>query len=238
MHCLTITEPFALLSRLLKPCAAALLLQLLFTVPVAALGKPSYLDEELNQALDLEPDLENGKSLFEMCVECHGPEALGSRDGVFPKIAGQHRSVIIKQIADFRVGNRENPSMLPFASRDILGGPQGVSDVAGYIASLPAGGEPGVGSGIDLERGERLYEDNCSVCHDDNGEGFDAFFFPKIDGQHYRYLLRQLKWMKEGKRRNVYFGMLKRIEKISIRDLEAVSDYLSRVRPSDDEEES
>lgn len=238
MHGLTVNKSLELLSRLLKPCAAGLLLQLLFTVPVAALGKPSYLDEELNQALDLEPDLENGKSLFETCVECHGSEALGSKDGVFPKIAGQHRSVIIKQIADFRVGNRENPSMLPFASGDILGGPQGVSDVAGYIASLPTSGEPGLGPGNDLEHGERLYEDNCSVCHDDNGEGFDAFFFPKIDGQHYRYLLRQLKWMKEGKRRNVYFGMLKRIEKISIRDLEAVSDYLSRVRPSDDEEES
>lgn len=235
--CSPVTKSPALVSRVLKFYAAMLLFNGFFTVPVAALGVPSYLDEELTQALDLDPDLDNGRELYEMCAECHGSQGWGSEDGAYPQIAGQHRNVVIKQIADFRVGNRENPAMLPFAEADILGGPQGVSDVAGYIASLPMSLEPGTGRGNNLALGERLYDENCSVCHDDNGEGFDAFFFPKVDRQHYGYLLRQLKWMKEGKRQNVYFGMLRRIEKMTVADLEAVSDYLSRLAPPDDEDD-
>lgn len=235
--CSPVAKSFDVLPRWLKLFAAALLFQGVLTAPAVALGVPSYLDDELSQALDLDPDLENGKELFEMCAECHGAKGQGSKDGVFPQIAGQHRSVIIKQIADFRVGNRENPAMAPFAEADILGGPQGVSDVAGYVATLPMGPAPGTGPGKNLALGETLYAENCSVCHDDNGEGFDAFFFPKVDGQHYEYLVRQLKWMKHGKRQNVYFGMLRRIEKMTVADLEAVSDYLSRLRPPDGAEE-
>ena len=57
----------------------------------------------------------------------------GAEDGVFPQIAGQHRSVIIKQLADIRAGNRDNPMMYPIAKEAVLGGPQAISDVAAYI---------------------------------------------------------------------------------------------------------
>lgn len=237
MPCLPVAEISALLSRWLKLAAAALLFQILFPAIAIAMGPPASLDGELTQALDLEPDLESGKELYEMCASCHGADALGSRDGVYPQLAGQHRSVIIKQISDFRLGNRENPAMLPFAEADVLGGPQGISDVASYLASLPMTSEPGVGSGNNLELGEKVYEENCSVCHDESAEGFDAFFFPKVQGQHYEYTLRQLIWMKDGGRRNVYHGMLRRIQKLTMEDLEAVSDYTSRLPPTGDEDE-
>ena len=231
MSCSLIAQSLYPLSRWLKFFTTALFIQVLFTAPAAALGQPSTLDAELTQALDLEPDLENGRLLFEMCAGCHGAEGRGSRDGVFPQLAGQHRNVIIKQFSDFRLGNRENPSMLPFAEEDALGGPQGISDVAGFLASLPMTQEPGTGPGNNLALGEKLYEDSCSVCHDENAAGFDEFFFPKIQGQHYEYLLRQLIWMQDGQRQNVYVGMLRRISKMTAADLEAVSDYVSRLSP-------
>lgn len=234
---LPVTETPDQLSRWLKLGAAALLFQVLFPAPVVAMGPPASLDEELTQALDLEPDLENGKALFEMCASCHGPDAQGSRDGVYPQLAGQHRSVIIKQISDFRLGNRANPDMLPFTETDVFGGPQGISDVASYLASLPMTPEPGVGPEDTFARGEKVYEDNCSVCHDDGAEGFDDFFFPKIQGQHYGYTLRELKKMKEGERKNVYHGMLRRIQKLSMEDLEAVANYVSRLPPTGGEDE-
>ncbi len=124
--------------------------------------------------------------------------------------------------------------MEPFAEGDILGGPQGISDIAAYLESLPMTSSPGVGPGKDLERGAELYDDNCAICHDDEGEGFDAYFFPKVQGQHYEYTLRQLMWMKEGKRRNVYHGMLRRVQKMSDEELRLVSDYLSRLSPDDE----
>lgn len=236
MSCLPFPASPGQLSRSLKLFAAALLFQILPIGPAVAWDDPT-MDEELTLALDLEPDLENGKALFEMCASCHSPDGWGTADGAFPQIAGQHRNVIIKQIADIRYGNRDNPIMAPYAREEAIGGPQGISDVAGYIASLPMTPNPGTGPGTRLEHGAKVYEESCSVCHDDGAEGFDAYFFPKIQGQHYEYLLRQLNWMREGKRRNVYFGMLRRISKMTQADLEAVSDYLSRLPPSDESDE-
>lgn len=231
--CPPLAEIRELLPWLRSLLSAALLLSILFAVPAFAEDDPR-LDRELTLALNLKPNLDNGKVLFRNCVECHTTEAWGSADGAFPQIAGQHRSVIIKQIADIRYGNRDNPDMLPFAQEGSLGGPQGISDVAGYISSLPMNPEPGTGPGSNLERGKKLYKKNCARCHGDNGEGDDEAFFPRIQGQHYAYLLRQLKWMREGKRRNVYRGMVRKMRKMTVADFEAVSDYLSRLLPPRD----
>ena len=221
---------FGLFSLLSKPPIALLMSLVLLSVPVAALDELG-LDEELTQALNLEPNLEQGGALYLQCIGCHGEQAWGSVDGEFPQIAGQHRAVLIKQIADIRYGNRDNPTMLPFAQKGVVGGAQGLSDVAGYIASLPVNSAPGTGQGNNLEHGEKLYTKNCAKCHGDDGEGDEESLFPRIQGQHYEYLLRQLNWIQEGKRRNVYRGMVNRTKKMTEADFAAVSDYLSRLPP-------
>ena len=70
---------------------------------------------EFDKALSLQPDLENGRKLYLTCAVCHGPEGWGSPDGYYPQIAGQIDSVIIKQLADIRSRNRDNPTMYPFS---------------------------------------------------------------------------------------------------------------------------
>lgn len=200
-----------------------------FTAPAVAQVDPA-LNEELTQALNLTPDPENGRKLYRNCADCHTEKGWGSADGVYPQIAGQHVNVIIKQIIDIRFGLRENPVMLPYVERDALGGPKAISDVAGYIAALPMDPNPGVGPGKNLKRGEDLFDRKCAVCHLLDGEGEDEILFPKITGQHYAYLLRELTWMKEGKRQNAYRGMLIRIRKMTAADLEAVADYISRLK--------
>jgi len=208
------------------------LLLLAFMICTADTAVAEYvptMDEEIDGALLLVPDLENGQRIFQICTECHTENAWGTRDGEFPQLAGQHRSVIIKQIADIRYGNRDNPTMQPFAQQSFFESAQGFSDVAGYLTSLPANPEPGVGPGKNLELGARLYQKNCAKCHDDNGMGDDESFFPRVQGQHYEYLLRQLKWIREGKRRNVYRGMIRKMRKMTISDFELVSDYVSRL---------
>ncbi|MDP7146165.1 MAG: c-type cytochrome [Pseudomonadales bacterium] len=161
-----------------------------------ARGYELTMDAEIDDALLLAPNLDNGRRIFQICTECHKNNAWGSDDGEFPQIAGQHRSVIIKQIADIRYGNRDNPTMLPFAQRAFFESPQGFSDVAGYLSSLPVTPRPGIGPGNDLEYGAQLYKKNCSQCHEDNGMGDDETYFPRIQGQHFEYLVRQLKWIR------------------------------------------
>jgi len=63
---------------------------------------------EQDAALTLKPDLENGLEVYEVCSACHLPEGWGTKEGTFPQLAGQHRKVLVKQLADIRALNRDN----------------------------------------------------------------------------------------------------------------------------------
>ena len=84
---------------------------------------------EQDEALHLQGNAENGRDVYEVCAACHLPEGWGLADGTFPQLAGQHHNVIIKQLADIRALNRDNPTMYPFALPSQIGGPQALADV-------------------------------------------------------------------------------------------------------------
>ncbi|WP_076417440.1 MULTISPECIES: cytochrome c [Colwelliaceae] len=77
-------------------------------------------------------DIAAGKSKTAMCAACHG--AMGvSAVPMYPNLAGQKEAYIVKQLKDFKAGNRKDPVMAPMA--------MGLSDadianVAAYYASL------------------------------------------------------------------------------------------------------
>ncbi|EGV51009.1 c-type cytochrome [Candidatus Endoriftia persephone] len=187
--------------------------------------------KEYDQALSRTPNLENGKKVYKICAVCHTPEGWGRVDGTYPQLAGQLNTVIIKQLADIRARNRDNPTMRPFTSSRLLGGVQEIADVAAYIAQLPMTPTNGRGSGMDLEHGEKLYVDNCVECHSEHGEGNRKEHIPMIQGQHYRYLMRQFEWIRTGRRRNADSSMVKQIRRFTARDVAAVMDYVSRLVP-------
>ncbi len=216
----------------------------IITAALLALAMPALADEahtpaegwneggeEQDEALGLEPDHDNGLYTYEVCSACHGINGWGTIDGTFPQIAGQHPNVTIKQLADIRALNRDNPTMYPFALPREIGGAQSIADVAFYMSQLPMNPEPGLGAGDDLEHGENLYADNCTECHGANGEGSDEKFYPRIQGQHFNYLVRQYEWIKEGKRRNANPEMVEQIQWFTERDTMAVLDYVSRMKP-------
>jgi len=111
----------------------------LFIAPVTLAD--AKLDDELTQAMALEGDAERGKEVYKLCIGCHSPNGWGLKDGTFPQLSGQHRSVVIKQIADIRAGNRDNPFMEPIARESVMGGPQAISDVASLYCNTTY--EPG-----------------------------------------------------------------------------------------------
>lgn len=216
-------------------CSSARWIVIACCLSASMIGSASQDSEraaaEVEAALHLTPDQENGKKVFQTCSVCHLPEGWGSIDGQYPQVAGQLHSVIIKQLADIRARNRDNPTMRPFTSPQLLGGTQQIADVAAYISSLPMNPRNGVGPGTDLQHGEKLYKDNCVSCHGKNGEGDEKEHIPLLQGQHYFYLKRQFDWIRLNRRRNADSKMVKQIRRFTPRDVSAVMDYTSRLRP-------
>jgi len=186
---------------------------------------------EVEQALKLPPDLVKGLRIYRSCAECHQPEGWGLIDGSIPQLAGQHRTVIIKQLADIRAGNRDNPKMAPYSSVAEIGGPQAVADVAGYIDTLEISVVTGKGPGNDLALGKKLYQQNCARCHGLEGEGDGSRYMPRIQAQHFDYLVRQFEWIRDGKRRNADPEMVEQIQGFGDKEVRAVMDYVSRLEP-------
>ena len=213
---------------------------LLASGPAAEKGKEwNAAGGEKDIAMTLTADRENGIEVYEVCSACHLLEGWGRKDGTFPMLAGQHREVLIKQLADIRALNRDNPTMYPFALKEAIGDEQAIADVTDYIAKLPMNPDNGKGewSAImpEFEQGKKLYDDNCTQCHGDNGEGIADKFYPKIQGQHYKYMLRQFEWIRDGKRRNANPDMVEQIKGFSDKDMQMVINYVSRIKvPAED----
>ena len=223
-------------NRALKSCFH--LLEIPEEAPVKKVVAPSrkQLDEraarELARAMALEPDVARGLEIYRECAACHMPEGWGLSNGSVPQIAGQHRKVVIKQLADIRAGNRDAILMAPYSSVESIGGAQAVADVAAYIDTLEISVETGKGKGNDLELGKRLYAENCARCHGPEGEGQSEIYAPRIQAQHYNYLVRQFEWIRDGKRRNANPEMVKQIQAFGDRETAAVLDYVSRLEPA------
>jgi len=199
--------------------------------PVLAASPDEIAKAEYDQVMSLTPDPDNGRRVYLTCAVCHRPEGWGTRDGAYPQIAGQLRTVIVKQLADIRARNRDNPLMYPFSVPRILGGPQNIADVAAYVSQLPMTPDNGKGPGRDLDLGAKLFNDKCQDCHGPTGMGREEDHLPQIAGQHYAYLKRQFEAIRDGRRKNSDPEMVKQIKNFTPREEAAVLDYTSRLQP-------
>lgn len=55
-------------------------------------------------------------------------------------------------------------------------------------------------------------------------------YFPRIQGQHYAYLLRQLQWIRDGRRKNAGSVLLAHIKEMNDVTLGYIEDYISRIK--------
>ena len=180
------------------------------------------------KALRLEGDVKAGEADYKAyCEACHLPQGVGNPHGAIPQLAGQHPTVIIKQLTDIRSGLRDNPTMYPFARK--LADAQALANVAAYIGTFCVPRDSGRYDGPDAAKlmasGKVLYERECVQCHQPNGDGNREKFYPVIAGQHYQYLLRQMIEIRAGRRGNSHPDMVRVIAKYDDAQLVAIAAY-------------
>jgi len=193
---------------------------------------PDYVWNEVRDetllALRATGDRQRGEQAYRVCHGCHKMGALGTDDGIYPRLAGQLDTVLIKQLVDVRTGRRDNSTMYPFASEHGIT-TQDIADLGAYLAALTAPPNNGKGDGSALPRGENLYNKDCSKCHGKNGEGNGKKFYPRVAGQHFEYLARQVREIQSGKRRNANSKMVEVVKGYTEKDVLAVADHMSRL---------
>ena len=94
--------------------------------------------------------------------------------------------------------------------------------------------DPEVGEGENLEVAESVYKSRCAECHGARGEGDASKFYPLVQGQHYEYMLRELQWLRDGKRKNANLEMVEQIKTMDDKQLASLADYLSRLIPPEE----
>jgi cytochrome c553 len=201
----------------------------------AAGPKPGALAarQEFLAATRLTPNVEHGAQLFETCAACHGSDGRGTSDGSVPAIAAQHGSVLLKQLVDFRHDQRWDERMQHFTDQHHLATTQDLADVAAYASSLPRSPIPldNIGDGSSLREGASVYFRVCDRCHGPLGGGDALQLRPRLAGQRYAYLLKQLTDVAAGGRPGMDSAHVKRLRALTPEQMRGVADYLSRMSP-------
>jgi len=173
----------------------------------------------------------DGKAKSATCSACHGMDG-NSMVPTFPKLAGQHASYIEKQLANFKAGDRKDPTMNGMAAAL---SEQDMADLAAYFSSNTAA----IGSAANAEKaavGQKLFQGGdkakgisaCMACHGPNGAGNPGAKFPALRGQHNAYVIKALKDFRSGARANDMNSMMRDIAaKMSDSDIEAVAEYIA-----------
>ncbi|MDO9075607.1 MAG: c-type cytochrome [Rubrivivax sp.] len=195
-------------------------LTLLCTAAQAATAEPAF-----------KADPAKGQQLAAACGACHTQDA--SR-GVpaNPLLQGQHPEYLVKQLAEFKSGKRQNPIMMGMAA------PLN-EEAMKHIAAFYAARQPVPGAATHKDSvmlGERIYRGGivakavpaCSGCHSPNGAGIPAQY-PRLGGQHVEYTEAQLLAFRSGARGN-NAQMTAIAAKMNDAEIKAVADYVAGLR--------
>jgi cytochrome c553 len=177
--------------------------------------------------------ISEGSRLYAPCGACHAPKAWGSMDGTIPNLAGQQRRYLEKQLALFRSGARVDLAMQIVASHSTVGDQHDIVALAGYLSNLDSNPKPVNGSGEHLRVGQEIYAHICAACHGADGRGEAGNRVPRIAGQHYPYLRRQIDVAAALHRDLAPPEMTSALRGMRPQEEDALADYISRLGNAD-----
>ncbi len=188
------------------------------------------------------------------CVACHGDKG-NSMAPIFPKLAGQNEKYLAKQLYDFKLHKRKNPTMEGLAAGL---DEKAIAEIAAYYSAQKIQATAPLPDDEDddeddeeesdsdstnteelVKKGQVLYlygnletkVPACSACHAPEGMGNALAGFPALKNQHATYLVSSLKQFREGERNNDSTGMMHMSAKrMSTEEINAVSTYLANLK--------
>ena len=170
-----------------------------------------------------------GKAKSATCVACHGADG-NSANPEWPSLAGQHANYIVKQLRNYKDGDRQNALMSPMAAPL---SEQDMQDLAAFYSSQTL--KPGEADPELFEQGRAIYRGGnmstgvaaCIACHSPSGAGNPPANFPSLRSQHATYTYNQLVAFKRGERANDAGNMMQNIAaRMTEAEMKAVASYI------------
>jgi cytochrome c553 len=151
------------------------------------------------------------------CAVCHGQNGVPLDPKTMPIIWGQQQSYLMKQLRNYRNGERENAIMSPLAkglAEDDL------RKLAAYFAAKPWPAKAAATASASPPHGIA----QCQPCHQPNFEGGPPA--PRLAGLSYEYLAGAMRGFAADKRTN-NGDMPKFMHALTDSELDAMARYLS-----------
>lgn len=171
------------------------------------------------------------KAIAHNCFECHGEDGISISSG-YPNLAGQYPEYIIKQIQNFKNGERKAPFMNNIAA---VIDDQDMIDIAIYFSNRKINKEK---NSLENKVAKDLYFNGdktrniiaCGLCHGDHGQGIRSLeqAYPMIGGQQMYYLREQLLNWRSGTRSNSPDRIMNKVSQaLTEEEIEALSHFIS-----------
>jgi cytochrome c553 len=168
----------------------------------------------------LAQDAAAGKEKALVCGACHGVDG-NSTIAQYPILAGQNARYIYLQLRDFNKKRRQDPLMSPVAenlsAKDML-------DLAAYFSMQKPNRQNAKGDAARIEEGKKIADTAlCPMCHLGGFSGQNEI--PKVAGQHYDYIKKQLLAFKNRQRTNDAGSMTAYMNGVTEEQIEALAAY-------------
>ena len=169
------------------------------------------------------------------CAGCHGQAGEGNAQSGFPRLAGQGRLYLLRQLDSYADGRRKNAVMQPIAAA--MNADQRRAAAAYYAAQgqPPTAASPPAARASEpvlaVRGDEGRQVQACANCHGPQGIG-DAADNPYLAGQHANYLTAAMAAWKSGERQNDPSGQMPAIAKaLSDEEVRTLVAYYSGLPP-------
>ena len=176
-------------------------------------------------ALAIAQDSEAGRPKAQACAACHGVDG-NSQTGQFPNLAGQSWRYIYVQLKDYKEGRRVNPVMTGMAAALSK---QDMIDLGNFYAAQKSIPSTFVADPAKVKLGlAKANETLCSMCHLGGFSGQNEI--PRVAGQQYDYIVKQMLDFKARNRTNDAGNMTSVSQTLSETDIENLAHYITSLR--------